>query len=157
MDFKGDTLETETTGQRLLYAIKNSDMTQRKFAELIGMSPNGLNMIVRGRNRLNRRLALATEAITGINHKWIMLTNDNPYNGKMTNYNFDRPPTSKPNHYDKSEIDPLDYILANNMDFIEGNIIKYISRYKHKDGVKDLIKAQDYLTKLIEREGGKKL
>ena len=160
-------METETTGQRLLYAIKNSDMTQRKFAELIGMSPNGLNMIVRGRNRLNRRLALATEAITGINHKWIMLTDDNPYNGKMTNYNFDRRSVNdqenikriqddhifKPDHYNKSEIEPLDYILANKLDFVEGNIIKYITRYKHKDGIKDLIKAQDYLTKLIEREG----
>ena len=90
---------------------------------------------------------------------------------KMTNYDFDRRSvndqenikriqdnhTPKPDHYNKSEIDPLDYILANSMDFIEGNIIKYISRYKHKDGVKDLVKAQDYLTRLIEREGGKKI
>ena len=85
----------------------------------------------------------------------------------MTNYDFDRRSVNdqenikriqndhifKPDHYNKSEIDPLDYILANKLDFVEGNIIKYITRYKHKDGIKDLIKAQDYLTKLIEREG----
>ena len=74
MDFKGDTMGTEekTPGQRLLFAIKNSDMTQRKFAELIDMSPNGLNMIVRGRKRLNRRLALATELITGVKADWLL-------------------------------------------------------------------------------------
>ena len=36
----------ETPGDRLLYAIKNSEMTLKKFAGLIGMSPNGLNQIV---------------------------------------------------------------------------------------------------------------
>ena len=74
MDFKGDTMGTEekTPGQRLLFAIKNSDMTQRRFAELIDMSPNGLNMIVKGKNRLNRRLALATELSTGVKADWLL-------------------------------------------------------------------------------------
>ena len=39
-------------GERLLFAIGDSDMTQRKFAELIGMSPNGLNAIVKGKKKL---------------------------------------------------------------------------------------------------------
>ena len=56
----------ENPGERLLFAIKDSDMTQRKFAELIGMSPNGLNAIVKGKKRLSRILALATEQITGV-------------------------------------------------------------------------------------------
>jgi hypothetical protein len=38
------------------------------------------------------------------------------------------------------------------MDFLEGNIIKYVSRYPHKGGVRDLRKAQVYLNWLIERE-----
>ena len=52
-------------------------MTQRKFAELIGVSPNGLNQIVKGKNRLSRILALATEQITGVRAEWI-LNNENP-------------------------------------------------------------------------------
>ena len=59
-------------GERLLFAIGDSDMTQRKFAELIGMSPNGLNAIVKGKKRLSRILALATEQITGVEANWIL-------------------------------------------------------------------------------------
>jgi plasmid maintenance system antidote protein VapI len=67
----------ETPGDRLLYAITISQMTQRKFAGLIGMSPNGLNSIVKGKKRLSRILALATEQITRIRAEWI-LNNENP-------------------------------------------------------------------------------
>ena len=63
---------TDKPGQRLLYAIHGLCMTQRKFAELIGMSPNGLNSIVKGKKRLSRILALATEQITGVRAEWIL-------------------------------------------------------------------------------------
>ena len=66
-----------TPGDRLLYAIKDSEMTQKKFAGLIGMSPNGLNAIVKGKKRLSRILALSTEQITGVRAEWI-LNNENP-------------------------------------------------------------------------------
>ena len=69
--------ETGTPGQRLLYAIKSLKMTQRKFAGLIGMSPNGLNQIVRGKKRLSKTLALATEGVTGVRAEWI-LSNEFP-------------------------------------------------------------------------------
>ena len=60
---------------------------------------------------------------------------------------------TKPEHYCAGfQIEPLDYILKNGLDFVEGNIIKYISRYDMKGGVKDLNKAKFYLDKLIERE-----
>ena len=54
----------------------------------------------------------------------------------------------KPKHY-QSKIEPIDFILANNLNFIEGNIIKYVIRYKKKNGLEDLLKAKDYLEKLI--------
>ena len=54
----------------------------------------------------------------------------------------------KPNHY-KSSIDPRDYITANCLDFNEGNIIKYVTRYKKKNGLEDLLKAKDDLEYLI--------
>lgn len=54
-----------------------------------------------------------------------------------------------PAHYSRQPITPLEYIVANKMGFIEGNIIKYVSRYKGKNGVEDLKKAQWYINKLI--------
>lgn len=53
-------------------------------------------------------------------------------------------------HYIEKSIQPWDYIIANQMGYLEGNIIKYVSRYKEKGGVEDLIKASHYLEKLIE-------
>ena len=58
----------------------------------------------------------------------------------------------KQEHYTKCKIEPIDYIVENNMDFLEGNIIKYVSRYKYKNGVEDLKKAMTYLNWLIEKE-----
>jgi hypothetical protein len=78
----------------------------------------------------------------------------------MTNYSLDEDERQRekevmyPEHYHNSDlgIQPLEYILANNLDFLEGNIVKYVTRYLNKDGIEDLIKAQRYLDKLIERE-----
>lgn len=56
----------------------------------------------------------------------------------------------KPKHYE-SQIEPIEFIEANNLDFAEGNVIKYVSRYKEKNGKEDLIKALYYLERLIER------
>lgn len=52
-------------------------------------------------------------------------------------------------HYDLA-IEPIDYIVKNNLGYLEGNVVKYISRYKLKNGVEDLKKAQQYLTWLIQ-------
>ena len=54
-----------------------------------------------------------------------------------------------PKHY-QSKIEPIDFILANNLNFLEGNIIKYIARYKKKNGLEDLLKGFEYYKKLIE-------
>ena len=56
----------------------------------------------------------------------------------------------KPNHY-KSKIDPREYITTNNLDFNEGNIIKYVTRWRKKNRLEDLLKAKDYLEFLIEQ------
>lgn len=54
-----------------------------------------------------------------------------------------------PSHYNKG-IEVWDYIISHDLNFLEGNIIKYVTRYRHKNGVQDLLKAQQYLNKLIE-------
>ena len=53
-------------------------------------------------------------------------------------------------HYQKGEIQPWDFILSQKMGFLEGNVIKYVTRYRHKNGIEDLKKARHYLDKLIE-------
>jgi hypothetical protein len=54
-------------------------------------------------------------------------------------------------HYKDMKIQPIQYTLANNLGFCEGNIIKYISRYKNKNGVEDLMKAKHYIELLMEQ------
>ena len=58
-----------------------------------------------------------------------------------------------PDHY-KQGIETWDYIVSHNLGYLEGNIIKYITRAGLKDGestLDDLLKAKAYLTKLIEQ------
>jgi hypothetical protein len=57
-------------------------------------------------------------------------------------------------HYSKMNIQPIDFITQNNLSFIQGNIIKYICRYKDKNGLQDLKKAQHYMNMLLEIEYG---
>jgi len=53
-------------------------------------------------------------------------------------------------HYKKFTIQPIEFITKNNIPFIEGNIIKYICRWKDKGGVKDLDKVIHYVELLKE-------
>ena len=56
------------------------------------------------------------------------------------------------NHYAKFAIQPLEFIVRNNISFLEGNVIKYVVRWKDKAGVEDLKKARHYLDMCIELE-----
>lgn len=53
-------------------------------------------------------------------------------------------------HYSGQNIQPIDYIMSNELDFCEGNVVKYVTRWKFKNGVEDLKKARHYLDFLIE-------
>lgn len=55
-------------------------------------------------------------------------------------------------HYVGKAIQPWDYIAGNGLGYFEGNIVKYVSRWRDKGGVEDLRKARHYLDKLIELE-----
>lgn len=55
-------------------------------------------------------------------------------------------------HYKDFKIQPVEFIMANGLGFCEGNAIKYICRYKSKNGVEDLEKAIHYIQLLIEQE-----
>jgi hypothetical protein len=58
-------------------------------------------------------------------------------------------------HYKKLEIDPWMVIRANKMGYFDGNALKYIMRYREKDGLQDLQKAKHYLEELIRQEEAK--
>ena len=69
-------------------------------------------------------------------------------------------PTSYPysrqvggNHYSKFVIQPTEYIIKNKLNFCEGNVIKYVTRWRDKGGKDDLLKAKHYIDMLIETEG----
>lgn len=53
-------------------------------------------------------------------------------------------------HYKNKPVQPWDYIASNGLGYFEGNIVKYVSRWRDKGGVDDLRKARHYLDKLIE-------
>lgn len=55
-------------------------------------------------------------------------------------------------HYKAMPIQPIEYTLANKLGFIEGNAVKYLSRWQHKNGIEDLRKARHYIDLLIEHE-----
>ncbi len=55
-------------------------------------------------------------------------------------------------HYKKYAIQPIDFITANKLEWCEGNIVKYVTRWKDKGGLQDLLKARHYLDLLIERQ-----
>ena len=64
-----------------------------------------------------------------------------------------------PKHYNQLAIQPRDYITKNNLGYNEGNIVKYISRWRFKEGLVDLKKARNYINyiiKLVEEQPQKK-
>ncbi|WP_430539399.1 DUF3310 domain-containing protein [Listeria rocourtiae] len=66
---------------------------------------------------------------------------------------------NNPSHYNTGGIETLDYIKAKVKDYPSyavGNIMKYITRYEHKNGIEDLKKAQFYLNDLIKWMEGDK-
>jgi hypothetical protein len=58
-------------------------------------------------------------------------------------------------HYKNFKIQPVEFIYANKIGFLEGNIIKYTMRHRDKKGREDLEKAKHYIDLLIELEYGK--
>jgi len=57
---------------------------------------------------------------------------------------------NNPPHYTQASLEPIDYIMAHGMNFCEGNVIKYLTRYPHKaTPMQDLLKCRYYINKLI--------
>jgi len=61
------------------------------------------------------------------------------------------------NHYQKQAIQAWDFITANKLGYLEGTAVKYISRWRDKNGLEDIRKAIHFLEKLIEVETNEKV
>src|SRR5690625_303174 len=62
---------------------------------------------------------------------------------------------NSPNHYNSGDIETIDYIqdklTAEQFEgYLAGNVMKYVSRYRHKNGIEDLKKARWHRVRLIE-------
>ena len=56
-------------------------------------------------------------------------------------------------HYKDFPIQPVQYCQLNRLDYCEANVVKYISRWRTKNGLQDLEKVKHYVDLLIELEG----
>jgi hypothetical protein len=63
----------------------------------------------------------------------------------------------EPPHYANNKIEPIDYIVANRLSYCEGNVIKYITRWRGKGGIEDLKKAKQYIDFIIDKEAQPKV
>ena len=93
--------------------------------------------------------------------KQVYIINKSALNREMEGENFYICPTCRlyddkkedninPDHYGNSGIDVISFCQANNLDFMQGNVIKYVFRYKNKNGLEDLEKAKEYIDRMIE-------
>ena len=55
-------------------------------------------------------------------------------------------------HYKKLKIQPIEYIMANQLPFAEGCIVKYATRWRDKGGIDDLRKIKQFCVFIIESE-----
>ena len=81
-------------------------------------------------------------------HKWLKCNN--------LVLSEDRPVSTQQvggTHYTDMNVQPFDFIEANKLTFFEGNVVKYLSRYKSKDGNRDIDKAIHYVKESFNRLG----
>lgn len=64
-------------------------------------------------------------------------------------------PVFRPDHYTQWFIEPFTFLMLNQIPFAEGCIIKYVMRWRKKNGIEDLKKAKRFLDMMIEMEENK--
>ena len=57
-------------------------------------------------------------------------------------------------HYKDFAIQPIEFTCKNNLDFLQGNVVKYVCRHKNKNGIEDINKAIHYLELIKELQYG---
>ena len=77
---------------------------------------------------------------------------------KIFDESWDDPLTAQVggSHYKNLAMQPVEYITANNLSYLQGSVIKYVTRYQNKNGVEDLQKAIHFIKMMIQEEEDKK-
>ena len=70
--------------------------------------------------------------------------------GRAKRGGFDKPIKQEGEDHYKMPIEPIEFIVKNDLGFREGNVIKYVCRYKAKGGAEDIRKAIHYLEMILE-------
>ena len=73
-------------------------------------------------------------------------------NGRRKNKVAEDNTSTNPKNYQQGDIEVIDFILDQKMDYLTANVQKYIARWRFKDGICDLRKARWFLDKLIEQQ-----
>lgn len=58
-------------------------------------------------------------------------------------------PVNSPKHYTQGDMEVITAIEGLGLDYHQGNVLKYVSRYRYKNGIEDLRKAKWYIDRLI--------
>ena len=74
-----------------------------------------------------------------------------PFNEKVKIYNMIKENVS-PDYYARYDIEPISFIMRNNIPYAEGNVIKYVLRHDMKGGREDIDKAIRYLEMIKEEK-----
>lgn len=139
-------------GGNRFYAILGSMVVDLDSTEisLVGIILHSVWRCGKQTDRINR-LKTALNAVEMLIRKVGEVTVESGVSGDNVNH---------PNHYNRGTIECIDALpsILDGLDatggFYIGNFIKYIWRWKGKNGLEDLNKAKWYLSKYIERYGG---
>ena len=75
-----------------------------------------------------------------------------PHCGRGNPKRDNHDPVTRPAHYRQGTIEVIEAIEGLALSYKAGNVLKYLARYKYKNGVEDLRKARWYLDRLISEE-----
>ena len=143
------------------YAARNPEATAVEIAEDVGCPVSYVHNLWY-RERVKRIKQLHAEAKVpakkrGRPAKAVVDTVTNVADEDMLkiSYEASKGRDREPNHYKVMKIQPVEFIVANKIPFLEGCIIKRICRWRNKDGIQDLQKIKHEVDLLIELENKK--
>lgn len=141
-------LKPDSKAEKIRQQIRaNPEATDKEISEAFNAS---IGHVWNVRQAMVRRSALPKRRVILVKRKPESPAIDMPTAEEIEAFNAINAVQIGGDHYKSKAIQPWDYIASNNLGYLEGNIVKYVSRWKDKGGVQDLEKAMHYLQKLIE-------
>lgn len=153
-------IKVPINGEEILKAIKTAGYSIRSISEEIGFGDKTLRTYLK-RNEMPVLMLDAIEKAVGDCTFFPGYKFTETFEDYRDSIDAKDDKVNHPNHYTFGNIEVINYIRDKMtpdefQGYCMGNILKYVSRHKHKNGVEDLKKAQVYLGWLIESEEGVK-